>query len=200
MTEKGNPSPVEPGIRDVEEALRGLRRDEPPDGLALKITEGLRSLPLPQRPLRRRLAGFLARPAVTWSYRFATLLLLGGILWGIRDLVSLRREAAGLPGGPGGSVDLVSGAPQERSPVRVNFFFKAPEAMSVAVVGSFNDWDPGKNPMSRGPNGEWILQMDLLPGRYEYQFVVDGTKFVPDPNALEQKGDGIGSENAVLRL
>jgi 1,4-alpha-glucan branching enzyme len=138
---------------------------------------------------------------VTWAYRLATLLLLGGILWGVRDLVSERRrgedEAARAPG-----VSLVSGskAPEASSKVRVTFLFKAPHAQSVSVAGSFNDWDAAKDPMSRGKDGEWVLQMDLAPGRYEYQFVVDGTQFVPDPNALEEREDGLGNANAVLRL
>jgi hypothetical protein len=42
--------------------------------------------------------------------------------------------------------------------------------------------------------------VDLPPGQYEYQFVVDGSHFVPDPRATEQRDDGLGGSNAVLRI
>jgi 1,4-alpha-glucan branching enzyme len=70
----------------------------------------------------------------------------------------------------------------------------------VAVVGNFNDWDAGRYPMVKGPDGNWTVKVDLRPGQYEYQFVVDGSRFVPDPNATEQRDDGLGGANAVLRL
>lgn len=188
-------------VRGLEEGLRALAHDVPPEGLAERIAGDLRALPPPRRSPLLRLRELLQRPAVTWAYRLATLLLLGGILWGVRDLVSVRRRSETAPGQAPG-VSLVSGgkAPEAPSKVRVTFVFKAPEAGSVAVAGTFNDWDTAKDPMSRGKDGEWVLQMDLAPGQYEYQFVVDGTKFVPDPNALEEREDGLGNANAVLRL
>lgn len=188
-------------VRRLEEDLRALRHDAPPEGLAERIAGDLRGLPVPRRSFGVRLREFLRRPAVTWAYRLATLLLLGGILWGVRDLVEERRRAEGAPA-PSPGVSLVSGnpAPEASSKVRVTFLFKAPQAKSVSVAGTFNGWDAAKDPMSRGKDGEWVLQMDLAPGQYEYQFVVDGSKFVPDPNALEEREDGLGNANAVLRL
>lgn len=50
----------------------------------------------------------------------------------------------------------------------------APEAAQVLLGGSFNDWKPEATPMKRRPNGEWEASLDLLPGRHEYKFVVDG--------------------------
>ncbi len=60
------------------------------------------------------------------------------------------------------------------SPIRVVFSCRAEDARSVALAGTFNDWDPEATPMSRNPEGEWTVTLDLAPGRYEYKFVVDG--------------------------
>jgi hypothetical protein len=201
MTSQKNGGGPPEELSRVEGALRALRQDSPPEGLAARISGDLRRLPLPRRSPLRRLREFLQRPGVTWSYRLATLLLLGGILWGVRDLVAERRRT-GTSSVAAPGVNLVSGGggPEASSKVRVTFLFKAPDAKKVSVVGSFNDWDPAKDAMSRGKEGEWVLQMDLAPGQYEYQFVVDGTRFVPDPNALEEREDGLGNANAVLRL
>src|SRR6185369_15545329 len=67
----------------------------------------------------------------------------------------------------------------------VRLVFLAPKASSVAIAGSFNRWDPQKNPLS-GPNrkGVWAVTLELPEGRYEYLFVVDGNKWLPDPGAL----------------
>jgi hypothetical protein len=42
------------------------------------------------------------------------------------------------------------------------------------------------------------VTIPLEPGRYEYQFVVDGREWIGDPFASEQNADGFGSRNAVL--
>jgi hypothetical protein len=201
MTERRTNGGPPEDLHRMEEAVRALKHDAPPAGLAERIASDLARLPLPRRSPLRRLRELLQRPAVTWAYRLATLLLLGGILWGVRDLVAERRNGKTVPG-PAPGVSLVSGvkAPEASSKVRVTFLFKAPQAQSVSVAGTFNGWDAEKDPMSRGKDGEWVLQMDLAPGQYEYQFVVDGSKFVPDPNALEEREDGLGNANAVLRL
>lgn len=82
----------------------------------------------------------------------------------------------------------------------VRFRFTAPRAASVAVAGSFNRWDPRKNPLS-GPdrNGEWSVTLELLEGRYEYLFVVDGDKWTPDPGA-PAIDDGLGGKNSLLEV
>jgi 1,4-alpha-glucan branching enzyme len=82
----------------------------------------------------------------------------------------------------------------------VTFVFYAPKAKSVSLVGTFNDWNPEKTPMNRGKDGTWSVQVSLPQGRHEYLFLVDGSRYESDPNALELRQDGMGNENAVLRL
>jgi len=72
---------------------------------------------------------------------------------------------------------------------------------TVAIAGDFNSWNPGDN-LLEDSNGDgiWIGTLKLKPGRYEYMFVLDGKKWVPDPNALRYVKDGFGNNNAILEI
>jgi len=72
----------------------------------------------------------------------------------------------------------------EVRPEGVYFPLYAPEAKSVAIAGSFNQWEPGKDLLS-GPDkrGFWSIVLPLREGRYEYLFVEDGQKWKLDPGA-----------------
>ena len=72
-----------------------------------------------------------------------------------------------------------------------------PDAQEVGIAGSFNDWHPSVTPMIRLNDGKWAKQLALLPGRYEYRFVVDG-EWVDDPAATELIPNSFGTANAVL--
>lgn len=70
-------------------------------------------------------------------------------------------------------------------------------AKSVAVVGSFNEWDSTKNVLTRSAEGVWSTNILLVPGRYEYQLVVDG-KWIADPAAQQTASSEFGGANSVL--
>jgi hypothetical protein len=72
-----------------------------------------------------------------------------------------------------------------------------PEAKSVAVAGSFNEWKPERTPLVPLGNGQWKGNLDVKPGRHEYLFVVDG-QWLPDPNAKESVANPFGGKNSVL--
>jgi Glycogen recognition site of AMP-activated protein kinase len=72
-----------------------------------------------------------------------------------------------------------------------------PDAKTVCVAGSFNEWKPEKTPLSRLGNGHWHGDLAVKPGRHEYLFVVDG-QWVPDPNAKETVQNPFGGKNSVL--
>lgn len=61
-----------------------------------------------------------------------------------------------------------------------------PRAKSVSLASQFTLWEPV--PMN-GPDrsGVWWIRLpkDMKPGRYEYGFIVDGTRWVYDPRATE---------------
>ncbi len=84
--------------------------------------------------------------------------------------------------------------------VSVELRFDLPHAGSVSVVGDFNGWIPDRTPLVPVGDGEWIARLKLPPGVYQYQFVVDGNDWVPDPRAATQVDDGFGNRNSVLAL
>ena len=75
------------------------------------------------------------------------------------------------------------------------------KAHIVAVAGDFNGWNPQAN-LLEDPDGDgiWTGTLKLEPGKYEYMFVLDGEKWLPDPNALRYVKDGFGNKNAILEI
>lgn len=67
--------------------------------------------------------------------------------------------------------DAARPEPSEHS---ADFVVHAPEAKTVSVAGSFNDWRVDANPLVRDDDGTWRASLDLAPGRYEYKFIIDG--------------------------
>lgn len=80
----------------------------------------------------------------------------------------------------------------------VSFVFHSPQARTVAVVGSFNEWAPNGTEMRRLDNGPWVLTLPLSTGRYRYVFLVDEKFIEPDPGAVICEDDGFGSRNSVI--
>ncbi len=80
----------------------------------------------------------------------------------------------------------------------IRFTISAPSANSVAIAGSFNNWDPHRNMLS--PSGDrsiWSITLPLSPGEYEYLFIIDNKTWMPDPAAPEVD-DGMGGKNSLL--
>ncbi len=87
---------------------------------------------------------------------------------------------------------------RQTTKVYVRLMLLQPEAHSVSVAGDFNGWNPSETTMDRSDGGVWTTTIQLKPGRYQYMFVIDGEKWIADPLAKEDAGDGFGSNNAVL--
>ena len=65
----------------------------------------------------------------------------------------------------------------------VDFICRAPQAKSVSLVGDFNGWQPTAHPMTRMPDGGWVIRLELPHGHHQYVFLVDGVPTL-DPNAM----------------
>ena len=79
----------------------------------------------------------------------------------------------------------------------VRFVFVG-EAKSVSVVGDFNRW--GAEPTSLvGANGVWTASVPLQNGRHEYAFIVDGTRWVPDPLA-PSSSDEFDTKSSIVMV
>ena len=72
------------------------------------------------------------------------------------------------------------------------------KARTVAVAGDFNGWAAAA--MKNGEDGVWRIQLSLPPGRYQYAFVVDEQKWVPDPQAATLVDSGYGGADSVLDI
>jgi hypothetical protein len=60
---------------------------------------------------------------------------------------------------------------------------------SVALAGSFNDWNAKAKPME-GPDkeGYFSTRLEIKPGTYEYKFVLDGKTWMADPDNFRTTG------------
>ena len=82
--------------------------------------------------------------------------------------------------------------------VFVRFELVAPSARDVWLAGSFNDWRAEQLPLAAGAGGVWSTTLALPLGEHQYQFVVDGERWIPDPTAHAQVDDGFGGTNSVI--
>lgn len=82
---------------------------------------------------------------------------------------------------------------------RVTFQFDGPDAREVYLVGSFNGWNPSANPMKKNRAGVWSTVVNLIPGTYEYLFLVDG-EFTEDPNARFSEPNKFEGSNSKIIL
>ncbi|MCF7913359.1 MAG: isoamylase early set domain-containing protein [Candidatus Cloacimonetes bacterium] len=81
----------------------------------------------------------------------------------------------------------------------VEFSYNAPDAGSVSVAGSFNDWNTTANLLKKTADGTWKTVIALPEGSHTYKYVVDGN-WVSDeenPNVAE---DGYGGSNSVVEV
>lgn len=83
----------------------------------------------------------------------------------------------------------------------VQFALPVPAAHQVVVVGDFNHWDTHATPLRRTSGGTWQTTVRLTPGAHVYSFVVDGTRWVPDPKAPVAPGSAdFGSPNSLMTV
>jgi len=98
-------------------------------------------------------------------------------------------------GGPATSVEApVAGQ------VYVQFLVEAGTAESVHLAGDFSDWQPTISLDDSDGDGIWSGRVPLEPGVHEYMFVIDGSEWVPDPNATGSRDDGFGRQNSLLAV
>ena len=84
---------------------------------------------------------------------------------------------------------------------KVTFTVPAEEAKSVAVVGSFNEWNVEAMPLKKLKNGSFKGTVDLESGNsYEFKYVVDGEYINEEAADSFAWSDFAGAENSVLSL
>ncbi len=95
---------------------------------------------------------------------------------------------------------IISTVSLVRKPVHivlVKFKVEIPDAREVSLVGDFNDWDEKVTRLKK-KNGVWTTELRLKPERYQYMFLVDGQRWMPDPLSSEYIDDGYGNKNSII--
>ena len=197
--------------------LRAAERPDPQ--LAARVVTALRAngdaevAPSPVALLADRLSSILpARPATPrrrawWQAQLtigvaplAGLAAAAGLV--VALLVLGRKPGAGSP--PATDTRLaVSPPPTTRVDTvqLVRFVLVATDAHSVALVGDFNGWDRTAVRLTRSERGGmWSATVRVPAGRHEYAFLVEGKRWVADPNAPASIEDAFGVESSVVTV
>ena len=151
--------------------------------------------------LRERLAEWIAVPRV--SLAGAGALVAVAVVASLAVRGGVTRYVAGGPAA--GSVaataasapTLAAGA--NRALVAVQFVLDDARASSVTVIGDFNNWQATATPMRRIEQGQpWTAVAMIPPGRHQYAFLVDGTRWVADPRAPSADDADFGKPGSAL--
>jgi len=101
------------------------------------------------------------------------------------------------------SVKKTTGATRTRKKTipSTEFSLYAPDVSEVFLAGDFNDWQPdSKDYRLRKYKGDiWKKKVKLKPGRYEYQFVVDGQWWC-DPENDNRVNNPYCTQNCVIEV
>ncbi len=79
------------------------------------------------------------------------------------------------------------------------FVLKAPQAQSVYVTGSFNDWSLDEKCRMMNKKEVWTLSLPLKAGVYKYQFIVDG-RWQEDPENKKTERNSFGDINSLIEV
>lgn len=160
-----------------------------------RLAEALRAEVAPRRP--HRLA-WLMEPRSFAVPPLTTIAMAAGLVGiGVITGIAFNRDGRAATEQPPAVAVVPPQLPDSVALRAVKFVLIAPQASRVSVVGDFNKWDTGAAPAMRQADGTWVAFVNLTPGRHEYVFVLDGTHFVPDPNAPIAPDDGFGQRNSV---
>jgi 1,4-alpha-glucan branching enzyme len=79
------------------------------------------------------------------------------------------------------------------------FSFRAPEAMSVQLVGDFTNWQEHPVSLHKSTSGVWQTIVDLSPGTHHYRFLVDG-EWRDDPECGLRAPNPFGSQDMMRQV
>jgi hypothetical protein len=83
------------------------------------------------------------------------------------------------------------------TPDGVVFNYKPERKGKIFLAGNFNDWNPANEKYvltDEDGDGMWSITVKLMPGTYQYKFVIDG-QWYKDPHSPSDAPDGFGGRN-----
>lgn len=89
--------------------------------------------------------------------------------------------------------------PQIQEALQTEFSFYAPEAQSVYITGTFNDWSLDESYRMKQENGQWAIRLPLENGIYRYKFIVDG-HWQEDPGNPRWEKNPFGDLNSLVEV
>ena len=79
------------------------------------------------------------------------------------------------------------------------FVYRNHHSSTVALAGSFNNWDETQLRMQESGEGWWSTWLPKpKQGKHRYKYVVDSTVWLPDPANELKEPDGLGGWNSLL--
>ncbi|MFH2044706.1 MAG: glycogen-binding domain-containing protein [Pseudomonadota bacterium] len=179
-----------PDINYLTGIIAGLPDEEPPDGFTQTV---MQQISPKQANIWQKFWRLLITPFTVISIRplhtAGTIILIVGLLFAYKTIwishiyypLTANSKTANIK--------------------TVNFILDYPSATTVAIIGSFNHWQPEHYHMQKNPtDGTWQLSVKMQPGRHTYAFVVDDNKIIADPRALWEQDDGFGTRNSILTI
>jgi Glycogen recognition site of AMP-activated protein kinase len=180
--------------RTLDAAAAHLRAAPAPD-LAARVMAALPPRAPARLPAWRAALGWLWNPRpVRLTFRPAYG-LAGAAFAAVAAMVIVPAMDGDSPAPVAVSVPAAQGAPV----VYVQFRLEAPRAQQVALAGTFTGWQPSLTLEETEP-GVWTALVPLQPGVHDYVFVVDGSRWLPDPHAPQQVDDSFGGTNSRISL
>ena len=89
-------------------------------------------------------------------------------------------------------------APPTVTPGGVRFAVAFPDARSVSLAGTFNEWSTVTHPFVLVPSGLWTAVVPLPPGEHLFMYVVNGDQWLSPPLAHDYAEDGFGLKNGIV--
>jgi hypothetical protein len=88
------------------------------------------------------------------------------------------------------------------TPDGVVFNLKEGKGKQIFLAGNFNDWKPSDPKFllkDDDGDGIWSITVKLVPGTYQYKFVIDG-QWTKDPSSPSDAPDGYGGRNGQFEV
>ena len=84
---------------------------------------------------------------------------------------------------------------------KIVFYYHDHDAQRVSLAGNFNNWQPDQITFKSDHAGLWSAEIPLLPnGFYLYKFVIDGSRWIADPENPYREPDGFNGLNSRLQI
>ncbi|MBN1824059.1 MAG: glycogen-binding domain-containing protein [Endomicrobiales bacterium] len=94
-------------------------------------------------------------------------------------------------------VTINKGADEKSSARNIKFTYRNSKVNKVQIIGDFTEWVP--KAMKKGQNHKWEVTLNIAPGDYAYNYVVNG-KPIRDPNNPKVCNVGRGFPNSFLSV